>query len=69
MTIQLIVNGTHKTFEKDELHIADVLEAEGMSGLMVAVAHNNVVVPKAQWQCTILSDGDVLEIVAPMQGG
>ena len=35
----------------------------------VAVARNGEVLPRAAWSDTTLVDGDVIEIVRPVQGG
>ena len=35
----------------------------------VAVARNGEVLPRAEWTATALRDGDVVEIVRPVQGG
>jgi sulfur carrier protein len=49
--------------------IASVLKEEGYEGRLVAVARNGEFVPKRAYAATDLSAGDMLEIVAPMQGG
>jgi sulfur carrier protein len=49
--------------------IRSVLVAEGYEGKLVAVARNGEFVPRVSYANTNLSDGDTLEIVAPMQGG
>jgi sulfur carrier protein len=37
--------------------------------LGVAVARNAGVVPRSQWHCTALADGDDVELVTAVQGG
>lgn len=49
--------------------IASVLKTQGYEGKLVAVARNGEFVPRGSYANTSLSDGDALEIVAPMQGG
>lgn len=66
--MRLIVNGKERTFEAP-LNLYDVLEQEEVIGMLVAVAHNGRFVPKAQYMATRLENGDLIEIVAPMQGG
>jgi sulfur carrier protein len=39
------------------------------NGRGVAVALNGAVVPRAQWETTVLRAGDTVEIVRAMQGG
>lgn len=66
--IKLTINGQPKDFEAP-LNLYDVLEQEDVIGMMIAVARNQTVVPKGDWAQTFLDDGDMIEIVAPMQGG
>ena len=66
--MRVIVNGEAKSFEAP-LNLFDVLEQEEVIGMMIAVAHNGNFVPKAEYAQVDLSEGDLIEIVAPMQGG
>ncbi|MFN3701602.1 MAG: sulfur carrier protein ThiS [Alphaproteobacteria bacterium] len=66
--IRLTINGQPKNFEAP-LNLYDVLAQEDVIGMMIAVACNHQVVPKSAWQDTPISDGDMIEILAPMQGG
>jgi sulfur carrier protein len=38
-------------------------------GTHVAIAVNDLVVPRAQWAATELNSGDRIEIITPRQGG
>ncbi|MFP4313661.1 MAG: sulfur carrier protein ThiS [Alphaproteobacteria bacterium] len=67
-TIKLEINGSPKNFEAP-LNLYDVLEQEEVIGMMIAVAKNRKVIPKGEWTQTFVDDGDMIEIVAPMQGG
>ncbi len=49
--------------------IAGLLIAEGYAGKTVAIARNGEFVPRSQHTSTLLTEGDEIEIVAPMQGG
>ena len=66
--MKVTINGQPKNFEAP-LNLFDVLEQEDVVGMMIAVARNNEIVPKDQWSNIMMVDGDILEIVAPMQGG
>jgi sulfur carrier protein len=35
----------------------------------VAIAVNGEVVPRVEWEATVLRDGDVVDVVRPMAGG
>lgn len=62
------INGQLRDFESP-LTLYDILEQEDVIEMMIAVAQNSQVVPRSRWEATHVSDGDEIEIVAPMQGG
>lgn len=66
--MKITVNGQPKDFEAP-LNLYDVLEQEEVIGMMIAVARNGTVVPKGDYAEVLLEEGDLIEIVAPMQGG
>lgn len=66
--MKVIINGMPRDFTAP-LNLYDILEQEDMIAMMIAVARNNVVVPRDQWSDTQVQDGDNLEILGPMQGG
>lgn len=66
--MKVIINGTPRDFTAP-LNLYDILEQEDMIAMMIAVARNNVVVPRNKWSDTPMEDGDSLEILGPMQGG
>jgi sulfur carrier protein len=65
--MKIIVNGDVRSISAASL--ADVLEELGFDGAVVATALNEEFVPSASREETQLSDGDRLEVLAPMQGG
>lgn len=66
--MKITLNGQPKNFEAP-LNLYDILEQEELIGMMIAVAQNGTFVPKAEYQTTPITEGDAIEIVAPMQGG
>jgi sulfur carrier protein len=66
--IKIQVNGLPKDFDAP-LNLYDVLAQEEVIEMMIAVARNQTVIPKGDWAQTFLDDGDMVEILAPMQGG
>ena len=66
--MDIIINGQKKTLNAAP-NIASVLKDQGYANKIVAVAMNGEFTPRASYETTTLKDGDVLEIVAPMQGG
>lgn len=65
--MKLIINGTPETHPVQ--HLAELLERLGHPPDGVATAVNGSFVPAAQRQSQPLKEGDLVEIVAPMQGG
>ncbi|MCC8080728.1 MAG: sulfur carrier protein ThiS [Lachnospiraceae bacterium] len=49
--------------------IAEHLEQTGYDPVRVAVEHNGVIVPKAEYENTVLEDGDEVEVVSFVGGG
>ena len=49
--------------------VQDALAEIGLGAAKVATALNGAFLPTGQRARTALSDGDALEVVAPMQGG
>ncbi len=49
--------------------VADALAAAGMSRPGVAVARGNKVVRKADWNRTVLTEGDELTVITAVCGG
>jgi sulfur carrier protein len=65
--MRILLNGTEQTLVTKRLD--EALEALGYKGAIVATAVNGKFVPVAQRVATRLTDGDQLEVLAPMQGG
>jgi glycine oxidase len=69
MTTQLRING--EAAEVAATTIAELLAARGIDAKarFLAVAVNGAVVRRAEWSSRLLSPGDAVEIVRPLQGG
>ncbi|ESR25285.1 sulfur carrier protein ThiS [Lutibaculum baratangense] len=65
--MRIIVNGERR--EVEGLALAEVLDELGYGGTVVATAVNERFVPQDGRQDLALSDGDRVEVLAPMQGG
>jgi len=65
--MQVTVNGETHTIHAERLDAA-LLEL-GYHGARIATALNGVFVPTSQRATQALIEGDLLEILAPMQGG
>ena len=65
--MRIFVNGDQREIECATLAVA--LDALGYGGKKIATAVNGRFVAAAARQRVALSDGDKVEVVAPMQGG
>ncbi len=70
MRIAITVNGK-ATQADDSQSIADVLREFGIDSKVegVAIAINNVVVPRREWAGRRVLSGDLIEIIRAVQGG
>lgn len=66
MNVQL--NGVELDFG-DGASVADLLAQTGRPFQGVAVAVDGVVVPRSEWEDTVVPDGATVEIVTAVQGG
>jgi len=68
--MDLKINGESKSFS-DSASLLALLEQFDVhpDATGVAVALNDVVVPRAQWATTDVTDGDSIEIIRAVQGG
>lgn len=63
--MKITINGTPHVLEGS---VEDALKTTGLTG-RVATALNGTFLPAGLRATTILTDGDAIEVVAPMQGG
>lgn len=61
------INGT--VIQKDELNLMTYLQEQGYKMQQIAVECNENIIPKSQYENTILHSGDVVEIVSFVGGG
>ncbi|MHB1947261.1 MAG: sulfur carrier protein ThiS [Gammaproteobacteria bacterium] len=67
--MQVILNGEERTLQNAR-NLAEALEEWGYrKDTPIAVAVNNVVVPKQNHASTLLTANNIIEILMPMQGG
>jgi sulfur carrier protein len=66
--MRLVVNGNPRDVP-DGLSVRGLVEHLGLTEGPVAVERNRDVVPRAEHEATLLSEGDVLEIVHFVGGG
>ena len=66
--MNLSVNGS-ATEVTDGWSVGDLVRARADEQRRVAVARNGEVVPRGEWDTTQLSEGDLIEVLAPVAGG
>lgn len=66
--MQITVNGQSRT-EREGASVAELLAALSLEPRRVAVERNKLIVPRAQYAQTTLTEGDTLEIVTLVGGG
>lgn len=66
--MHLQINGEHREFP-DSLTVAALVAHLGMKQDRVAVELNLEIVPRTQWDTTVLKHGDKLEVVHFVGGG
>lgn len=64
----VFVNGEEKSIEKD-LCLAQALLVWGYAQDNVAIAHNGVFAPKANYASIILAASDYIDVVTAVEGG
>lgn len=67
--MQLIINGKIRSFEADKLTVAALVAQLELVGKRLAIERNAEIVPRSQFETTLLVDGDKLEIVGAVGGG
>ncbi|VXB19465.1 Thiamine biosynthesis protein ThiS [Flavobacterium sp. 9AF] len=68
--MELKINNKNKTFDRPSLTIQELIDAElptKQNGIAIAV--NEMVVPKNQWEHYFLSPTDTILIITATQGG
>lgn len=66
--MNVTVNGAAAALA-DGWSVADLVRDRTDEQRKVAVARNGEVVPRGEWETTRLSEGDSMEILAPVAGG
>jgi sulfur carrier protein len=67
--MQILVNGNPKQFTASHMTVADLVNELKIVGKRIAVECNGEIVPKSQYEQSVLKDGDKLEVVGAVGGG
>lgn len=65
--MKITLNG--QNIETQQRSLDDLLAEQGYADMIIATAINDQFVPQADRALIVLSEGCVVEVVAPMQGG
>ncbi len=68
VTIQVVINGEPREIP-DGLNIAALLAHLGITSERVAIERNRDILPRANWEATLVQPGDSYEIVHFVGGG
>lgn len=66
--MNIVINGQPADIA-DGWSVGELVRARTDEQRRVAVARNSEVVPRSEWDSTALSEGDKVEILAPVAGG
>ena len=66
--MRVTLNGAERDFDRDTT-IAQLVDEITKDRSRVAVERNRMIVPRAEWEYSIVSDGDEVEIVTLVGGG
>ena len=66
--MELIVNGESKSLP-EPLSAAELVNELGVTGRRIALELNGEIVPRGEFEATMLAPGDKLEIVQAIGGG
>lgn len=58
-----------KVITVDKNHLTEILDNQGYRNGQFAVAVNQQFVPRQKYNQTIIREGDIIDIIMPMQGG
>ncbi|MDP3678373.1 MAG: sulfur carrier protein ThiS [Methylotenera sp.] len=67
--MQLTINGKPRSFETASFNVAHLVKNLDLGGKRLAIELNGEIVPRSQFENTLLADGDQLEIVGAVGGG
>jgi sulfur carrier protein len=67
--MNISINGKIKQFDGKNMTISALVVTLNLTGKRLAIEKNGEIVPRSQFDTTMLNDGDKLEIVGAVGGG
>lgn len=67
--MNISINGNIKQFDGENMTISALVVTLNLVGKRLAIEKNGEIVPRSQFDASMLNDGDKLEIVGAVGGG
>ena len=67
--MRIQINGEQREFPQNSLSLNELLDALSLPSQRIAVELNKAIVPRSQWEKTIVREDDQIEIVHFVGGG
>ncbi len=67
--MNISINGNIKQFDGESMTISALVVTLNLVGKRLAIEKNGEIVPRSQFDASMLNDGDKLEIVGAVGGG
>ena len=67
--MEVVINGRNLQVDGEQISLENLLKQQGFTGVGQAVAVNNRVVPRQEWEQFEVSDGMKLTIIRAVCGG
>lgn len=65
----ITINGNARNFDFDQCNVTDLVTHLALTGKRLAIERNGEIIPRSQFEETLVRDGDKLEIVGAVGGG
>jgi sulfur carrier protein len=67
--MKILLNGREEEFGKETISVSEMLILKKFSFRMRIIKINEVLIAKDQYESTIISDGDIVQMLYLMSGG
>ena len=67
--VRIQINGEPREFPQNSLSLNELLDTLSLPSQRIAVELNNAIVPRGEWEKTIVGEDDQIEIVHFVGGG
>ena len=67
--MRILINGEQRDFPQSSMKLSELIEQLSLAPQRIAIEVNHQIARKQQWEDTLISDGDRIEIVHFVGGG